>query len=343
MKIALDAMGGDFAPEVNVQGAIEAVSKLPGLKVVLVGPEDILLEQLKNSGYKGEDISVFNASETVAMDESPSVALRKKKDSSMRRAVDLVKEGAADAVVSAGNSGAMMAMGIFILGRAVGVSRPAFGTLMPSTKKPFLLLDAGANVDCDPENLFQFALMGNAYSRLVYGVANPRVGILSIGEEPGKGNELTKQSYALLKGTDLNFIGNIESKEVFLGNADVVVCDGFVGNVFLKTSEGLADLVVQLLKDEIKASFVAKLGALLMSGGLNRVKKKTSYDEYGGAPLLGIKGACIICHGRSSGKAIMNAIRIASEYAQKRVYDVIADDIRRIQPADIEENSVAKD
>lgn len=342
MRVALDAMGGDNAPSVNVEGAIELVQKRPDIKVILVGPEEVIKAELKAKGYAGERISVFHASEIVEMHESAMVAMRKKKDSSIRRAVDLVKKGEADAVVSAGNSGAVMATALFVLGRSAGVDRPAFATVIPSERDPFLLLDAGANVDCSPENLYQFALMGNAYSRLIMDRENPRVGLLSIGEEETKGNEVTKATHKLLKETTLcNFTGNVESKEVYLGEADVVVCDGFIGNIFLKTSEGLVEFLMRLLKKEIGSTISGKLGYLFMRPGIKRVKKKTDYDEYGGAPLLGINGACIICHGRSSPKAIMNAMRIASDFASKKVYEVIAEDIAKINSQIETEQTVA--
>lgn len=328
MIIALDAMGGDFAPDKTVAGAVRAARELRDIDIVIVGPEDRLASELKANGYTGTRVSIYNATETVAMDESPSMAIRRKKDSSLRKTIELVRDGKAQAAVSAGNSGAMMALGVFTLGLAEGVDRPAIATAMPSEAGRFVLLDMGANVDCTPQHLLEFALMGSAYSKYVIGVDNPRVGVLSIGEEPSKGNELTKGAFKLIEKADLNFIGNIESKDVFRGGADVVVCDGFVGNVFLKTSEGLAEIVMKMLKKEVMASTMAKLGYLLMKGALKSVVKKTDYDEYGGAPLLGLNGAAIVCHGRASEKAIMNGIRAGAELAATKVHERISDGIK---------------
>lgn len=330
MKIALDAMGGDFAPGVTVKGAVEVVRESENIDIVLVGAEPSIAPLLKAESYPPERISVYHASEVIQMDASPSQAIRRKKDSSVRKAVELVRDGVADAAVSAGNSGAMMALAMYLLGKTEGVERPAIAAVMPSLDKSFLMLDAGANVDCSPENLLQFAFMGNAYAKHVMLRSKPKVAILSIGEEPSKGNELTKESFKLLENTDLNFIGNIESKDVYLGHVDVVVCDGFVGNIFLKTSEGLADVVMKILKREISASMLGKLGYLMMRPAIRNFKKITDYDEYGGAPLLGLKGACIISHGRSSSKAIKNAVFNAAEFASKTVSHVVADELSKV-------------
>ena len=342
MRVALDAMGGDDAPSVNIDGAIEAVKIQEGLEVILVGVEPVLRKQLEERNWKGSGITVVHAPDVVKMDDPPSLAVRRKKDSSMRRAFDLVREDKADAVVSAGNSGAMMGMALFLLGRAEGVDRPAFAALMPSYSKPFLLLDAGANVDCNSNNIIQFALMGNAYSRLVVGVEHPRVSLLSIGEEQMKGNTLIKESTKILTSLEIDFIGNIEPKGAYMGEADVIVCDGFVGNIFLKTSEGLAEFVMSLLKREMSRSLAAKMGYLFMRSVFKNVKKETAYDETGGAPLLGIKGAVIVCHGRSTPKAIMNAIKIASAFASKNVHEAISNDIRQlVEKRGDKENTVA--
>lgn len=323
-------MGGDNAPAVNVEGAIEAVKSRDDLSVVLVGREDEIAPVLGGFSYETGRISVRHAPDVVKMDDPPSLAVRRKKDSSMRVAFDLVKNGEADAVVSAGNSGAMMGMALFLLGRVEGVDRPAFAAYMPTFNMPFLLLDAGANVDCNPENMFQFAVMGNAYCKHVAGIENPRIALLSIGEEEMKGNMLIKVSSKMLSGLGLNFIGNIEPKDAFLGGADVVVCDGFVGNIFLKTSEGLAEFVMRLLKREMTKSVAAKMGYLFMIKVFKNVKRETAYDEYGGAPLLGINGACVVCHGRSTPKAIMNAILMADDFSSKNVFKIISDDLRSL-------------
>lgn len=327
MKIALDAMGGDFAPEVTVAGAIEAVIEYD-VEVILVGDKDLLTETLRGKRFPAERLSIYHASEVVGMDESPSVALRKKKDSSVRKAIELVKNGEADAAVSAGHSGVAMATALFLLGKVPGVDRPAIAAVMPSltsTAGYFVLLDAGANVDCKPENLRQFAYMGNAYYKAVFKEPSPKVALLSIGEEDTKGNELTKEAFKLLKGSKkINFIGNIEGKDIFNGHADVVVCDGFVGNIVLKTSEGLAESIIKTLKREIANVTTGKIGYLMIKPAIRNFKKRTDYDECGGATLLGINGTCIISHGRSSARALKNAIRVASEMARQRVHENIA-------------------
>ena len=328
MIVALDAMGGDHGPSVNVEASIMTVRTFNNIDVLLVGKEEILARELKAQGYSGDRISILNATETVDMDESPSLALRRKKDSSLRRSVEMVRDGKADAAVSAGNSGAMMALGLVLLRPVEGVDRPALAAAMPSEKNPFLFLDLGANVDCSPDNLFQFACMGSAYVRHVMNIESPRVALLSIGEEANKGNELTKEAYKLLTGSRMNFIGNIESKAIFRGEADVVVCDGFPGNVFLKTTEGLADILLKMIKKEIMSSTLAKIGYMFMRSALKNVSKRMDYDEYGGAILLGINGACIITHGRASAKAIMSGIREASDYAEKKVYEKISQEIQ---------------
>jgi glycerol-3-phosphate acyltransferase PlsX len=323
MRVALDAMGGDFAPEVTIAGAIEAVTEYD-TEVILVGDEARVKESLKGKRYPPHKISVFHASEVVEMHESPTVALRKKKDSSIRKAVELVKSGDADAVVSAGNSGVAMATSLFVLGKLPNVDRPAIAAIMPSMSGFFVLLDAGANVDCRAENLRQFAHMGNAYFRAIFDTPSPRIALLSIGEEDTKGNELTKEAFKHLKNADLNFTGNIEGKDIFSGDADVIVCDGFIGNIVLKVSEGLAETTLKMLKREIVNAATGKLGYLLIKPALRNFKKRTDYSEYGGAPLLGINGTSIISHGRSSAKAIKNAIRVSSEMAKKKVHEVIA-------------------
>ena len=327
MRVALDAMGGDFAPSVNVEGAVETVDEHPDIEVILVGREDLIKKELRNKRFDANRISMIHASQTVEMNEPPTTALRKKKDSSIRLGIDLVKSGKADAFVSAGHSGVVMATSLVLLGTAKCVDRPAIATLMPNLRDSFIMLDVGANVDCKPENLLQFALMGSTYCKLILGRPNPNVALLSIGEEDSKGNELTKEAFKLIRETQLNFIGNIEGKDVFSGKADVVVCDGFIGNIALKISEGLAETIVKMLKREITSVSTGRIGYLMMKPAIRNFKKKTDYDEFGGAPLLGINGACIISHGRSTSKAIKNALRVAADYAQKRVYDAISTEI----------------
>jgi glycerol-3-phosphate acyltransferase PlsX len=329
MKIALDAMGGDYAPAVTIEGAIETVDDFEGIDIILVGDENSIRRELDSKRYLPNRISIKHASQVVGMDESPAVAVRKKRDSSISKAIELVKNGEADAMVSAGHSGAVMATSLLFLRASPGVDRPAIATLMPTLKAPFVLIDAGANLHCKPENLFQFGLMGSAYCSAILGRTVPKVALLSIGEEDTKGNDLTKESFKLLKKADINFIGNVDGKDIFTGIADVVVCDGFTGNVVLKTSEGLADAIVKILKREIAEQSVGRLGYLLMKSALISFKKKTDYDEYGGAPLLGINGTCIISHGRSTSKAIKNALRVAADFSEKRVHKVIASEIAK--------------
>jgi phosphate acyltransferase len=323
MKIALDAMGGDFAPEVTVAGAIEAVSEYD-IHVILVGDETRIVSCLNTHRYPADRISILHSTQVAGMDEAPTSVLRKKKDASIRRAIDLVKNGQADAAVSAGNSGVAMAMALVLFGKTEGIDRPAIATIMPSFSGHFVLIDAGANVDCKPENLLEFAYMGDAYYRAMFSAPEPRIALLSIGEEDTKGNELTKETFKLLRAARLNFTGNIEGKDVFTGKADVIVCDGFIGNIVLKTSEGLADTIMKMLKFEIANIKTGKLGYLMIKPALRNFKKRTDYDEYGGAPLLGINGICIISHGRSSAKAIRHAIKVAAEMSRQRVHETIA-------------------
>lgn len=318
MRIAVDAMGGDYAPGVIVEGAFLAASEYR-CGVVLVGDKSAIESVISEKNLSSQHVEICHASSVIGMDESPSSALRHKKDSSLRIAVDLVKRKEADAVVSAGNTGASMAVSKVVLRPIKGVGRPAIVTVLPSLKSPSLLLDVGANVDCKPVHLKEFALMGSIYAQDILGIKDPRVGLLNIGEEKDKGNELTKESYSLLEKTDINFIGNVEAKDVYNGNADVFVCDGFIGNVSLKFSEAVAETIAVFLKNEIKKSFLNKLGYLLLRSSFKAIHKKVDYSEYGGAPLLGINGICIISHGNSSAKAIKNAVRVAKECVENNV------------------------
>jgi len=327
MKIALDAMGGDYAPAVTIEGAIETVNDFEDIDIILVGDENLLKRELDSKKHLPGRISVKHASQVVGMDESPAAAIRRKRDSSISRSIELVKSGEAGAMVSAGHSGVVMATALLSLRASAGVDRPAIATIMPTLKAPFVLIDAGANLYCKPENLYQFGLMGSAYCSAILERTEPRVALLSIGEEETKGNELTKESFKLLKKADINFIGNVDGKDIFTGIADVIVCDGFTGNIVLKTSEGLADAIVKILKREIAEQSVGRIAYLLMKSALLSFKKKTDYDEYGGAPLLGINGTCIISHGRSTAKAIKNALRVAADFSEKRVHEIIASEI----------------
>jgi len=338
MRVALDAMGGDYAPAVTIEGAIETVNDFEGIDVILVGDENSIKRKLDSKRHLPNRISIKHASQVVGMDEAPAAAIRKKRDSSIGRAIELVKNGEADAMVSAGNSGVIMATALLFLRTSPGVDRPAIATIMPTLKAPFVLIDAGANLYCKPENLYQFGLMGSAYCSAIFGRTEAKVALLSIGEEDTKGNELTKESFKLLKKADINFIGNVDGKDIFTGIADVIVCDGFTGNVVLKISEGLADAIVKILKREIAEKSVGRIAYLLMKSALISFKKKTDYDEYGGAPLLGINGTCIISHGRSTAKAIKNALRVAADFSEKRVYEVIASKIEKGMVEKVDKN-----
>ncbi|NOZ68115.1 MAG: phosphate acyltransferase PlsX [Deferribacteres bacterium] len=329
MKIALDAMGGDYAPAATVEGAIEALNEDRNISVILVGNEAEIYSELKKRDCSDLPVTIKHASQIVEMDESPLAALRRKKDSSVRVAVDLVKSGDADAMVSAGNSGVVMATSLYVLGKLPGVERPAIAAVMPSLKDHFVLIDAGANVDCKPLHLYQFAIMGEAYARYIFDIESPRVGLLGIGEEDAKGNELTRESFKLIKDSHINFMGNIEGKDIFSGEADVVVCDGFVGNIALKVSEGLAEAMSKMLKREILENASGKIGSLFLKNALQNFKKKTDYSEYGGAPLLGISKPCIISHGRSTSKAIKNAVKVAGAFHSKGILDIISEEFNR--------------
>jgi len=315
VRIAIDAMGGDRGPKVILEGTIQAAKEL-GVEVILVGDQDILNSELAHHNTQGLKIRVKHVPEVVEMHESAAAAIRKKKKSSIRLATELVKSGEADALVSAGNTGAAMATAKILLGALKGVERPAIATVLPTVKGVALLLDVGANVDCRPRHLLQFAIMGNIYAKDFLGIKNPKVGLLNIGEEESKGNELTKESFKALKKEGLNFIGNVEGKNLYTGNVDVVVCDGFTGNVALKISESVAEMIVTYFQQEIPKKLFWKLGYFLMRPCFRKFKRKIDYDEYGGAPLLGINGVCIICHGISGAKAIKNAVKVAAGFIQ---------------------------
>lgn len=322
-RVALDAMGGDRGPVVNIEGAVAAAREL-GLSVLLVGNEEELSRSLRRHSTNGLGITICHAPETVGMNESPSAALRKKKHSSIRVGLELVKRGEADAFISAGNTGAVMATAMVTLGSLPGVERPAIALIVPTLRGQSILLDAGANADCKPRHLLQFAIMGDIYARQVMGKKSPTVGLLSIGEEESKGNELTREAFKELEEErSLNFTGNVEGREVFSGAADIIVCDGFTGNIALKISESAAEFFTVLLKEELEKGLVGKLGALLTRGAFRRFKKRVDYTEYGGAPLLGVGGMCIISHGRSTAKAIKNAIRVAAECVENGVIEHI--------------------
>ncbi len=330
IKIAVDAMGSDNAPRSEVEGAI-AAARTHGVQVILVGKEEVLRPMLGARGADGLGIEVRHAAQAIAMDESPASALRRKRDSSIHLAAELVKEGKAGGLVSAGNTGAVMAVSKMLVGVVPGVDRPALATVVPTLAGHAVLLDVGANISCKPHHLVQFALMGHLFSRHIVGTASPRLGLMSVGEEESKGTDLTKEVHKALKALDLNFIGNVEGRDIYSGRADVIVCDGFTGNVALKTSEGLVEAMLTLLREELSKDLPARLGALLTRHAYRRLKKRLDYSEYGGAPLLGVKGVVIICHGRSNDNAIRNAIRVATESAAERVNARIESEIARWQ------------
>ncbi|ADL12539.1 phosphate acyltransferase PlsX [Acetohalobium arabaticum] len=326
MQIAVDVMGGDYAPDEIIKGAVESISEIEG-KILLVGPEDVIEEKLKDYNYNLNRLEIIDAPDVIEMDETPAKAVRQKTDSSIAVGVRLVRSGKADALVSAGSTGAVMAGSLLKLGRIKGVKRPAIATVMPALEGETLVLDVGANVDSTPENMVQYALMGNIYAEQILHKSKPKVGLLSIGEEAKKGNELTKETYQLLKELDINFIGNVEGRDIFTTDCDVVVCDGFVGNTILKTAEGLSKTVFEMMKEELEASLIAKLGSWFMKSSLKRLKKKMDYAEYGGAPLLGVNGVVIIGHGSSKNKAVKNAINVACESVERQVLDQIKENI----------------
>lgn len=332
ITIAVDAMGGDHAPVPEVHGAVRA-ARSQDVNIILVGREDVLKPELqKYDGWKQLPIRIVHASEVITMEDNPAKALRSKRDSSLRVAARLVREGEADGLVSAGNTGAVMAISKTVMGMIPGVDRPALANPFPTLKsKPAVMVDVGANVDSTPRMLAQFAVMGDIYSRLIFHTENPRVGVLSIGEEEHKGNDLTRGASVILKGLPLNFIGNVEGRDLYTGHADVIVCDGFIGNVALKVSEGLVDVIKHMLQESLAATITRKIGYVLSRAAYKDFKKRVDYSEYGGAPLLGVKGISIICHGRSNDNAIRNAIRVATELASEHVNDRIAVEMARWQ------------
>jgi len=326
MRIVLDAMGGDHAPRVVVEGGIMA-SREYGIEVVLVGPRPLVEAELARHDTAGLSLSVVHASQVIEMTDEPSMAARQKKDSSMVIGMNLVKNGEADAFTTAGNSGGALAAALFHLGRIGGIKRPALSTIFPTRKGFCFISDIGANTDCKPDYLLQFGIMGSVYAERVLGIPNPRVGLLSNGEEEGKGSILVKEAFKLLKNSHLNFIGNVEGKDIPAGLADVVVTDGFSGNVVIKLAEGVAALLMEVMEEEIKKRPTAVLGALLARDALRAVKSRLDYSEYGGAPLLGVDGVVIVGHGRSNARAIKNMVRVAREAVEKGMLAAIKEGI----------------
>ncbi len=331
LTIAVDAMGGDHAPKAEVEGAVRAARTL-GVKVILVGQEELVCRELEqHDGARLLPIDVVHARERITMEDSAAKAVRTKRDSSMRIASRLVRDGTAQGFVSAGNTGALMATAKMVQGVIPGVDRPALAGVFPTVVKgsPVVVVDVGANVDCSSRMLAQFAVMGEIYSRIILGRPKPRVGILSIGEEDHKGNEMTRSAAPLLKNLSLNFIGNVEGRDIYGGEVDVVVCDGFIGNVALKVSEGLVDMFRHMLRESLEATISGKIGYVLAKSAFGDFKKRLDYSEYGGAPLLGVRGGCIICHGRSNANAIRNAIRVAKEFSEGHVNQRIENELKQ--------------
>jgi len=325
-KIAVDAMGGDFAPEMVVKGAVLAAKHF-NISSILVGYEDKIRAELEKNKGQNLPIEVYHAPEVIEMGEEPYHMIRKKKYSSLRIAFELVRQNEAQALMSAGNSGAVVYGALFVLKRIKNISRPGIATLMPSLKGRVMVIDAGANTLCRPQNLAQFALMGSVYFQHVFGILNPKVGVLSNGEEETKGTDLTREANELLKKSTLNYIGYAEGKDVFAGDVDIVVCDGFVGNVLLKVAEGMAESMITSLRGDIQSRFFSRLGYLFAKQSFANFKKRVDYAEYGGAPLLGVDKPVIIAHGKSNDRAVMNAIRVSHEYAKKDIVGKLIEEV----------------
>lgn len=326
VKIAVDAMGGDHAPQAVIEGTVLAVRDLD-CTAILVGDREVIVPILEKHPHPDGRVIIKHASEVVRMDESPRKALDAKQDTSIRRSFELVKSGEADAAMSAGNSGAAMLAGLYVLGTLPNVDRPCIGSILPTINGRVVMLDAGANVDCKPHNLIQFAFMGHTLAKYTLGIQNPRIGLLSIGEEAGKGNEVVRMTFKVLKRSNLNFLGNVEGGDIFTDKADVVVCDGFVGNVALKTAEGVVQALGTRLRKEIRSSLFGRFGYLFMRPALKRFKRRFDYAEYGGALLLGIDGIGVIAHGRSNPVAVKNAIRMSCEYARTRIATRVREEV----------------
>ena len=330
MRIALDAMGGDFGPPTLVAGAVMALREYRHIqKLYLVGDQAQIESELDKHRFNDSRVEIVHSTQVVDMSDRAWSAVRRKKHSSVSRAVDLVKHDRADAIVSAGHTGAAVAASMVKLRTLEGIDRPGITAILPTETNVFVLIDAGANIDARPEHLLQYAIMGSVYSRHVLGYKNPTVGLVSLGEEDVKGTELTKEVFKLLKKSDLNFVGNIEGRHLFEDPVEVVVCDGFVGNVILKTCESIAVAIFQWLKHELARTKIRMAGAYLARHAFNDIKRKTNYEEYGGSPLLGVNGICIIAHGASTPLAIKNALRVAAESIEHRVNPHIVEEIRR--------------
>ncbi|MCH5212320.1 MAG: phosphate acyltransferase PlsX [Oscillospiraceae bacterium] len=325
MKILVDAMGGDHAPQAPVEAAVRAAGELD-IEIALIGDEKVIRSELKKySGYPTDKLTIVHAPEMISNHEEPAKAVRQKKGASVVVAANMLKKGEGDAMLSMGNTGALLASGLLIVGRIKGILRPALGTILPTAKGPKLLIDAGANTNCKPENLVQFGIMGHVYMKNVLEIDKPQVGLMSIGEEEGKGDDLTKKTYSLMKAAPFEFYGNIEGRDVMEGTTDVMVCDGFVGNVVLKTVEGMGHVIGGMVKELFTKNIKTKIGALFVMDGVKDFKKKLDYREYGGAPLLGCKKPVIKGHGSSDAFAVFNAIRQAKQFVATNVIDGIAE------------------
>lgn len=326
MRIIVDAMGGDNAPQEIIKGCVEA--DVGDAEIVLCGEEEIIKDYLNRFQYKGSNIRIHNAREIIENDDMPTKAIKAKKDSSMVVGLNLLKEGKGDVFLSAGNTGALMTGALLLVSRIKGIDRPALSPVVPSAKGPVLLVDGGSNTNCKPENLLQFAIMGSVYMKTTLGVENPKVGLVNIGTEEIKGNELTKQAFVLLEKSGLNFVGNIEGRDIPMGNVDIAVCDGFVGNVILKVMEGMGKTFSKMLKDEANKNLLSKIGGLFLLPALKNFKKKMDYAEHGGALYLGIEKAVIKCHGSSSAKSITKAIKQAQAFEKNKTVEKIKENLR---------------
>ena len=329
MKIAIDGMGGDNAQKAVIDGVIQAINEYDDIEFYITGPQELIKNELIKNNYNGNKITIVDAQEVITTNEQPVMAVRKKKDSSICKALNLVKSGECDAVISAGSTGAFLAGCTFIVGRIKGIKRPALATIMPGKNSAFMVVDAGANVDCKSEYLLQFAQMGKEYYKGVMKVEEPTIGLINIGAEEEKGNELAKEAYQVLnESKDLNFVGNVEPRYVTLGDTNVLVCDGFVGNTVLKMYEGTAMTVLSIIKEEMLSSGIkSKIGGMLLKPVFANIKKKFDYKEYGGAPFLGVDGICIKAHGSSNGKAFKSAIRQTKEFYDNKVLDKIKEQV----------------
>ncbi|MEI6614171.1 MAG: phosphate acyltransferase PlsX [Chrysiogenales bacterium] len=335
IKIAVDAMGGDHAPAIVIEGVVDYIrenQRDEGYKIVLVGKEKEINKELKKyKNFRLDRLEIVDALEEISMKEHFLSYWRKREETSIKKAIDLVQNNQAKAMVSAGNTGAVMALAKTVLGAIKNIDRPALAIMIPTLKGNSLLLDVGANTDSKPHNLVQFALMGKVYLENIFGIKNPRIGLMNIGEEEAKGNELTKTTHNLLKQLDINFVGNVEGRDVYLGEADLIVTDGFTGNVALKVSEGVVDAMLSMLKREIMSNVFSKIGFFFLKRSLKRIKKKLDYAEYGGALLLGVNGIVIIGHGGSNAKAIKNAVYLSYKFISQKVLQKISLEIEKTQ------------